>query len=121
MHLITLWVEGYPAPFVLRFKGWGDREAALLEGIRGAPAGNSLDLVDDYGKEVTVPRSRVWVIEHVPLEADADAQVDLQIMQRKAQMRGEHRVAGDKGLQLLQTTLRPGMISPNSERIGPLS
>jgi hypothetical protein len=109
MHILMLHVEGLPNPLGLRYQN-ADKALATLEGLRNAQAGTTVDLVDDYGQHVSVPRARLIVPQVFDLARDLDAKSDIAVIEARAQQRLQTTVRNDPvlGLALAGQQIMPG-------------
>lgn len=95
MHILTFWVEGVPQPVVMRYRDV-DRALGVLKAFRDVERG-TVDLLDDFAAQASVPRSRTLVVMYVDLERDVEAQIAMQ---------AEHNHASSA------TQQRPGLVRP---------
>lgn len=107
MYLLTFWVEHVPQPFQLRFTDL-DRAMAVLTGFRETTAGRELDMIDDFNCHITIPRSRTFGIAFTDVSRDIEAQSEIQLIQHRAQVALQAKVASDPVVGLHQN--RPGLV-----------
>lgn len=107
MYLLTFWVEHVPQPFQLRYSDQA-RALAALTAARDAPSGTSLDMSDDFGAQITIPRSRTFGMVFTDLARDIEAQSEIQVIQHRAQVALQAKVASDPVVGLHQN--RPGLV-----------
>ena len=99
MFILTFWVDGVPQPVAMRYL---DRDKALgvLQQFRETPAGTSVDLQDDFEARVTLPRSRTLLPVYTDVSRDVEAQIEIQIVQQRANASLQTRLQSDPVLGL---------------------
>ena len=116
MFVITLFVDGVPQPYGMRFKD-EDKAREVFDGIvaaREAPNGaeHFLTVTDDYGQVVHLPRSRLLVPMFLPIAGDVEARGDVEIAQARAAAMAQRKANADPVLMLHHTAAPAGLIRP---------
>lgn len=102
MFILTFWVDGVPQPVAMRYL---DRDRALdvLRVFREAPSG-TIDLTDDFELRASLPRSRTLVVSYTDLAKDVEAQIEIQVVQQRANASLQTRLRADPVLGLHGTS-----------------
>jgi len=110
MFVSTLFVDGVPQPYGMRFKD-EDKAREVFDGIvaaREAPNGaeHFLTVTDDYGQVIHLPRSRLLVPMFLPIAGDVE------IAQARAAAMAQRKANADPVLMLHHTAAPAGLIRP---------
>lgn len=100
MHILMLHLEGLPSPFGLRFNSQ-PRAVMFLEEIRNASAGSTIDIEDDFGQQISIPRSKLLVPQLFDVERDLQAKQELQLLEQRAMQELQRKLNADPRLGLL--------------------
>jgi hypothetical protein len=99
MFILTFWIDGVAQPVAMRYVD-RDKALAVLQQFRETPAGTSVDLQDDFEARVTLPRSRTLLPVYTDLAKDIEAQIEIQVVQQRANASLQTRLQSDEVLKL---------------------
>lgn len=104
MHTVNFILKNNPNSLTLVFKAHKAAEDAYKKVIHSI---EKVELADDYGLKLLINMSDVASVSFGEYEQDMEKNMDLQIIQHKAQLKAQNKAKNDAGLRLLEQSAQP--------------
>lgn len=104
MLTVNFLLKNNPNNLTLVFKAFAEADRSYKKTI-GSTA--KLEFEDDYGLKLSIDMSEVASVTFSEYAKDMDKNMDLQIIQHKAQLKAQTAARNDIGLQMLEKQANP--------------
>ena len=105
MITVNFILKNNPNAMTLVFKAFKNADESYFKAL-GSP-NEKLDFEDDFGLRLNVDMREIASVSMSEYEKDMDKNMDLQIVQHKAQLKAQSRAKNDMGLQILERSNAP--------------
>lgn len=106
MLTVNFLLKNNPNNLTLVFKAYAEAERSYKRAL-GSDEDSKVEFEDDYGLKLAIDMSEVASVTFSEYAKDMDKNMDLQIIQHKAQLKAQTTARNDIGLQMLEKAANP--------------
>lgn len=106
MYTCNFVLKNNPNALTLVFKAHKNAEDLYKKALASV---GKIEAEDDFGCKLAIGMQDVAAISMSEYEKDVDKNMDLQIIQHKAQLKAQSKARNDIGLQMLEKNVMPPM------------
>lgn len=104
MLTVNFLLKNNPNNLTLVFKSYAEADRSYKKALISS---DRIDFEDDYGLKLAIDMSEVASVTFSEYAKDMDKNMDLQIIQHKAQLKAQTTARNDIGLQMLEKQANP--------------